>query len=96
MREKKQKLTIAIKTFGCQMNMYDTEVAEGVMSGAGFEIIREGSEEEGKTVFLGSSTAHPEVDADVFLMNTCSVREHAEERVWGRLGILGKVKKKKS
>lgn len=86
-------LKVAIQTFGCQMNMYDTEVAEGVMSGAGFEIIREGSEEEGKTVFLGSSTANPEVDADVFLMNTCSVREHAEERVWGRLGILGKVKR---
>lgn len=31
--------------------------------------------------------------ADVVLMNTCSVREHAEERVYGRLGMLGKVKK---
>ncbi|MBI2167663.1 MAG: tRNA (N6-isopentenyl adenosine(37)-C2)-methylthiotransferase MiaB [Candidatus Omnitrophica bacterium] len=34
-----------------------------------------------------------EGDADVILMNTCSVREHAEERVFSRLGMLGKVKR---
>ena len=50
MNKQDKPLKVAIKTFGCQMNMYDTEVAEGVMAGAGFEIIREGDTEEGKIV----------------------------------------------
>ena len=41
----------------------------------------------------GFQIAEDEKRADVILMNTCSIREHAEERVWGRLGMLGKAKR---
>lgn len=41
----------------------------------------------------GFQLTEDEKKADVILMNTCSVREHAEERVYGRLGMLGKEKK---
>ncbi len=43
----------------------------------------------------GYSQAESEDEADVVIMNTCSVREHAEDRVFGRLGMLGKKKKEK-
>lgn len=70
-----KKLKVSIKTFGCQMNEYDSEVAAGLLRHRGFQLT---SDEE---------------EAEVILMNTCSVREHAEERVFSRLGMLGKVKK---
>ena len=82
-----KKLVVCIKTFGCQMNFYDTEVAGGLMAGSGYEVISE----EWKR---GPNGRKSEPAADVVLMNTCSVREHAEERVYGRLGMLGKAKKK--
>src|SRR5690349_12135409 len=80
-----QKLKVSIKTFGCQMNMYDSEVAGGLLSARGFEIIPEEWErsKDGRRLLPA---------ADVVLMNTCSVREHAEDRVYGRLGMLGKAK----
>ncbi|HTL47053.1 MAG TPA: tRNA (N6-isopentenyl adenosine(37)-C2)-methylthiotransferase MiaB [Verrucomicrobiae bacterium] len=80
-----QKLKVSIKTFGCQMNMYDSEVAGGLLSAKGFEIIPEEWERSGDGRKLLPA-------ADVVLMNTCSVREHAEDRVYGRLGMLGKAK----
>lgn len=67
---------VNIHTFGCQMNAYDTEVAEGLLENDGFQITSGGDDKA----------------ADVVLMNTCSVREHAEDRVYGRLGMLGRQK----
>jgi len=67
-------LKVHLKTFGCQMNVYDSEVALG---------------------FLKGIDCHPvtrEEDADVILFNTCSVREHAETRVYERLHYLKKAK----
>lgn len=90
MNKEDKPLKVAIKTFGCQMNMYDTEVAEGFFSSAGFEVVHE---PDGGEMKLPSS-ANGEVRADVILMNTCSVRENAEERVYGRLAMLGKAKEK--
>jgi len=75
MEQEVKKLKVSIRSFGCQMNEYDGEVAAGLLSHRGFRI----TEEEG--------------EADVVLMNTCSVREHAEDRVYSRLGALGKIKK---
>jgi len=69
------------------MNMYDTEVAEGLLGQHGFEIVE-------NALDAGPYAVNAVVNADVFLMNTCSVREHAEERVFGRLGILAVAKKK--
>ncbi len=69
------------------MNTYDSQVAVGILEKEGFEVIPEpetGEDSDGNPMLSEG--------ADVVLMNTCSVRQHAEERVWGRLGMLGKEK----
>lgn len=68
------------------MNEYDTEVAEGLLAHQGYEIVPDALE-------TGPCAREVVLNADVFVMNTCAVREHAEERVYGRLGMLGKYKK---
>ena len=86
-----KSLKVVIKTFGCQMNVYDTQVASGILEHQGYEIVHEldhGAESKDQA---GSSKAMP----DVVIMNTCSVREHAEDRVFSRLGVLAKEKKTK-
>ncbi len=62
--------SVYLETYGCQMNVADTEVVASILSGAGYRLV------EG-----------PEA-ADVILINTCAVRENAEERVIGRAGQL--------
>ena len=57
-----------IETYGCQMNVHDSERMAGLLEQAGYE-----------------STAEPR-DADVVIINTCSVRERAEEKLYTRLG----------
>src|SRR6187455_1550453 len=59
-----------IETFGCQMNVHDSERMAGLLHQAGYE-----------------PTTDDE-DADVIVINTCSVREHAEEKLYTRLGEL--------
>ena len=59
-----------IETFGCQMNVHDSERMAGLLDQAGYEPTTEA------------------VDADVVVINTCSVREHAEEKLYTRLGEL--------
>ncbi|HEU4693841.1 MAG TPA: tRNA (N6-isopentenyl adenosine(37)-C2)-methylthiotransferase MiaB [Vicinamibacterales bacterium] len=59
-----------IETFGCQMNVHDSERMAGLLDQAGYEATTE------------------DVDADVIVINTCSVREHAEEKLYTRLGEL--------
>src|SRR6187431_3454241 len=59
-----------IETFGCQMNVHDSERMAGLLDQAGYE----------------STT--DDRDADVIVINTCSVREHAEEKLYTRLGEL--------
>lgn len=75
------------------MNAYDSQVAAGILEKAGFEVITEGEGPDELAAVLG----RPSISrgADIVLMNTCSVREHAEERVWGRLGMLGVEKKER-
>ena len=68
---------VYIRTYGCQMNKYDS----GVMG----ECLRRD----------GYISADSEEDADVILLNTCSVREHAEVRVAGVLNSLKGLKKSK-
>jgi tRNA-2-methylthio-N6-dimethylallyladenosine synthase len=65
---------IYIETYGCQMNVADSEVVMGIMHGQGYRITKQPSK------------------ADVILINTCSVRQNAEERVFGRLGALKRYK----
>src|SRR5262245_40468689 len=67
---------VYIRTFGCQMNEYDSEKISGVLArDAGFEA----SENPG--------------DADLIVLNTCSVREKAQEKVFADLGRLRPLKR---
>jgi tRNA-2-methylthio-N6-dimethylallyladenosine synthase len=66
-----------IETYGCQMNVHDTEKMSGILTG------------------LGYSPASTENEADLVLLNTCSVREKAAQKVFTRLGQLKKLKKGK-
>jgi tRNA-2-methylthio-N6-dimethylallyladenosine synthase len=59
-----------IETYGCQMNVHDSERMAGLLEQAGFESTDDLSE------------------ADVVVINTCSVRERAEEKLYTRLGEL--------
>jgi tRNA-2-methylthio-N6-dimethylallyladenosine synthase len=60
----------SIETFGCQMNVHDSERIAGLLEQAGYE-----------------ATDDPEA-ADVVVLNTCSVRERAEDKLYSRLGEL--------
>ena len=65
---------VFIETYGCQMNVSDTELMLGILKQSGY-----------------TSARRPE-DADVIVLNTCAIREHAEERIRGRLGQLRRLK----
>ncbi|HEU4724188.1 MAG TPA: tRNA (N6-isopentenyl adenosine(37)-C2)-methylthiotransferase MiaB [Candidatus Eisenbacteria bacterium] len=65
---------IYLETYGCQMNVADSELMLGQLSRAGYD----------RTEAPG--------EADVILLNTCAIREHAEQRVYGRLGELSRHK----
>ena len=67
---------LAVMTFGCQMNEYDSERIGGILSQEGFQLT-ENLEE-----------------AQVILLNTCSVREKAEQKFYSQLGRLAEVKRK--
>ena len=62
--------TVYIETYGCQMNVSDSELMYGKLEAEGY-------------VSVDSAA-----NADVVLVNTCAIREHAEDRVLGRLGEL--------
>jgi tRNA-2-methylthio-N6-dimethylallyladenosine synthase len=64
-----------IKTYGCQMNEYDSQKT--------LEILKQDPTVE--------ETSNPE-DADIILLNTCSIREKAEEKVYSELGRIRKLK----
>ena len=66
-----------IETYGCQMNVADSEVVASIMQMAGYELCD--SAEEADAVFL----------------NTCSVRENAENKIYHRLEALNKLRSKK-
>lgn len=72
-----QKKRVYIETYGCQMNLADSEVVLGLLDKDGYEV----------TTDLAA--------ADVILVNTCSVRENAEQRIYGRLGEFKRFKKEK-
>jgi tRNA-2-methylthio-N6-dimethylallyladenosine synthase len=65
---------VFLETYGCQMNLADSELVSGILRRHGYE----------RTEDPGS--------ADVLLLNTCAIREHAEERVLGRLTELLRFK----
>jgi tRNA-2-methylthio-N6-dimethylallyladenosine synthase len=76
--EKKNINNIYVETYGCQMNLSDTEIIRGLMQDSGFNITNNVN------------------DANVIIINTCSVREHAEERVISRIKNLRKITTKRN
>ena len=66
-----------IKTFGCQMNVYDSERIADILKLKGYE------------------TTENIEDCDVFLMNTCHIREKASEKIFSELGKIKQLKQKK-
>jgi tRNA-2-methylthio-N6-dimethylallyladenosine synthase len=65
-----QRPTVYVETYGCQMNVSDSELMLGKLASAGYTPV---DQPDG---------------ADVILVNTCAIRDHAEQRVIGRLGEL--------
>ena len=66
-RAKMNMKRVYIETYGCQMNVNDTEVIFAILAKEGYE----------RTVDI--------TEADVIMANTCSVRDNAEQRIWGRI-----------
>ena len=64
-----------LETYGCQMNVGDSEIVVAVMQQEGY-----------------IHTDNPE-EADVILINTCSIRDNAEQRIWGRLAEMKRLRK---
>ena len=71
------KQKVYIETYGCQMNVNDSEVILSILQDAGY-VLTESIEE-----------------ADVILANTCSIRDNAEQRIWGRIDQFKLQKKKR-
>lgn len=67
--------TYEVRTFGCQMNVHDSERLSGSLEAAGYVKALAGDQ------------------ADVVVINTCAVRENADNKLYGNLGILGTRKK---
>ena len=65
-----ERPTVYVETYGCQMNVSDSELMLGKLAAHGYDAVES-----------------PD-GADVILVNTCAIREHAEQRVLGRLGEL--------
>ena len=74
MIEKEKK--IYLETYGCQMNLSDSEIINGILNESGL------------------ASTNDIAEADVILVNTCSIREHAEQRIYGRLGEFKSLKKR--
>src|SRR5262249_20615584 len=68
---------VYIETYGCQMNVADSDLLGGILAGAGY------------------ARAERADDADVVVVNTCAVREKAEERVTARVAELAALKRKR-
>jgi len=72
----KKNKKIYIETYGCQMNISDSEIVASILTDDGYELTKEIS------------------SADIIFVNTCSIREHAEEKVRKRLQYFKSFRKK--
>src|SRR3954467_9940301 len=68
---------VYVETYGCQMNVADSDLIGSVLADAGY------------------ATTERADEADVILVNTCAIREKAEERVVARAAELGAIKRRK-
>ncbi|HOZ29556.1 MAG TPA: tRNA (N6-isopentenyl adenosine(37)-C2)-methylthiotransferase MiaB [Bacteroidales bacterium] len=67
---------IYIETYGCQMNVADSETVAGILFLQEYQIVTDIN------------------DSDVIIINTCSVRENAEKKIWNRLDFIKSLKRK--
>ncbi len=74
--EKMETKKLYIETYGCQMNVADSEVVAAILQERKYKLVQSAEE------------------ADVVFLNTCSVRENAEQKIWGRLNFYQSIKKK--
>jgi len=72
--------TYQVRTYGCQMNLHDSERLSGVLESAGYVDI--------------AGVPDPPQSADVVVFNTCAVRENADNKLYGNLGQLRPAKLK--
>src|SRR5918911_1443922 len=70
--------TYEVRTFGCQMNVHDSERLSGLLESAGYVRAADGEQ------------------ADVVVLNTCAVRENADNKLYGNLGHLAPVKARRA
>ena len=75
MKSKPTQRKVYLRSFGCQMNVRDSEVIAGLLTRQGYELTSRQSE------------------ADIVIYNTCSVRQHAEDKVWSELGRYDRRKR---
>jgi len=73
-REQTAPRTYEVRTFGCQMNVHDSERLSGSLEAAGYIRADEG-------------------EADIVVINTCAVRENADNKLYGTLGHLASLKR---
>ena len=66
-----------IETYGCQMNVADSEVVAAIMQTADCQMTEELA------------------DADIVVLNTCSIRDHAEQKANARLEYFSQLKRKR-
>ena len=71
--------TYDVRTYGCQMNVHDSERLSGLLEDAGYVPLDAGADRD---------------SADVVVFNTCAVRENADNKLYGNLGHLAPVKKR--
>ncbi|KAB2881316.1 tRNA (N6-isopentenyl adenosine(37)-C2)-methylthiotransferase MiaB [bacterium] len=71
------KKKLYLETYGCQMNVYDSELVASIMHDLDYDLVDQYDE------------------ADAIFMNTCAIRENAEQRVWGQLTRFKKLKEQK-
>ena len=71
-----EKKKLYIETYGCQMNVADSEVVAAILQERKYEL------------------AQTVEEADAVFLNTCSVRDNAEQKIWGRLNFYQSLKKK--
>jgi tRNA-2-methylthio-N6-dimethylallyladenosine synthase len=68
---------VYIETYGCQMNVADSEVVGGILNTEGYSFTKDLD------------------NADVILVNTCAIRDNAEQRIYGRLGLFSRHKRER-
>ena len=66
-----------IETYGCQMNIGDSEIMAGVLADRGYVNVDDPAQ------------------ADLIVVNTCAIRDHAEQRVLGRIGQLQQLRRER-